>query len=125
MKAFIGLCAGVALAAACASTPAQPRAVDPVGTFDFTTAMEGTEISGSIEIQRGADGYTGTLTTNVSEPIPVTSVTVEGQTVYAVASAPDGPVNCTLTFTGNDFTGSWNYAGMAGQLTGKRRATDD
>jgi len=125
MRAVISLCAGIAVAAGCASAPAQPRAVDPVGTFDFSTSMEGTAISGSIEIRTGASGYTGTLSTNVTEPIPITAVTVEGQMLNVTANAPDGPVNFTMNFTGNDFTGGWTYAGMSGQMTGSRRTTND
>jgi hypothetical protein len=125
MRAVVSLCAGIAVAAACASSPAQPRAVDPVGTFDFSTSMEGTEVTGSIEISSGANGYTGWLTTNVSEPIPIASVMVEGQVVTVIANAPDGPVNFSMTFTGDEFSGGWTYAGMSGQATGRRRTTDD
>ena len=125
MRAVISLCAGIAVAAACASAPAQPRPVDPIGTFDFSTTVDGTAVSGTIEIRSGSSGYTGTISTNVTEPVPITAVTVEGQVVTVAASAPDGPINFTMTFTGDDFTGGWTYAGMSGELTGNRRTTND
>jgi len=121
MRRWIGVFASVAFAAACASAPAGPRPVDPVGTFDFTTSMDGTAIEGTITIQRAQNGYTGSLTTNVTEPIPVSSVVVEGQKVTVVANAPDGPVTMVFTFTGNDFTGNWTYANMSGTASGRRR----
>jgi hypothetical protein len=121
MTKWAGICAAVALAA-CASAPAAPRAVDPVGAFDFTTSMEGTEVTGTIEIQRAdGGGYTGTLSTNVTEPIPLSSVTVDGQKLTVIADAPDGPVTMVLTFVGNDFTGNWTYTTLAGTATGRRR----
>jgi hypothetical protein len=122
MTKWAVLCAGVTLAASCASAPAAPRAVDPVGAFDFTTSMEGTEVTGTIEIQRAdGGGYTGTLSTNVAEPMPLSSVTVDGQKMTVVADAPDGPVTMVLTFVGNDFTGNWTYTTLAGTATGRRR----
>jgi len=33
---------------------------------------------------------------------------------------PDGPATLVLTFAGDAFTGSWNYAGMSGMMSGKR-----
>jgi hypothetical protein len=111
------------LAAACASAPAQPRAVDPVGMFDFSTSMDGTPVTGTLEIRKDSNGaYAGSLATNVAETIPVTAVTITGQQVTITATAPDSPVSITLTFTGDAFTGNWSYAGMTGQITGKRRA---
>jgi hypothetical protein len=122
MNRWAAVCASLAFAASCASAPAQPRAVDPVGTFDFTTSMEGTAIEGTVTIQRAQNGYSGSLTTNVTEPIPVSSVVVDGQKVTVVADAPDGPVTMVFTFTGNDFTGNWTYGTMSGTASGRRRA---
>ena len=116
--------------AACASAqqqseaaPARANAVDPIGTFDFSTAAQGMEVNGSIVISRATQGYGGVINTGVTEPIPISSVTVDGQTVRLVGTTPDGNVEMTLNFTGNDFTGSWTHAaGLSGELKGKRRA---
>ena len=127
------LLAWVALLAcvACASSgqeagiaSARPTGVDPVGTFDFMTTAEGSDVTGSILITRAATGgYGGTITTSMTEPIPVTGVTVEGQTIYLTAETPDGQLSITMAFTGNDFTGNWSLGGgqMSGVLSGKRR----
>ena len=120
---WAGLLAGAVLVAGCASAPAQPRAVDPVGVFDFSTAVEGQAVTGTLEISRSNDVLGGTLSTSVTEPIPVRAVTVEGQQMTVLADTPDGPVSMILTFAGNEFTGSWTYAGMSGTLTGVRRRT--
>jgi hypothetical protein len=113
--------------AACGSSPrapaaSQPAAVDPVGTFDFTTAVEGTDVSGTITVSRGQNGLGGSITSSVTEPMTIRTVAVEGQVLTITADTPDGPLTMTLTFTGNDFTGGWTLgSAMSGQLTGKRR----
>jgi hypothetical protein len=129
----IVLSAIVLSAAGCASAPPAPPAapavtalttpapVDPVGIFDFTTALEGTVVNGTVTIAKAATGFTGTITTTATEPVPVRTVTVEGQKLTVTADTPDGPVTFVMEFKGDEFTGSWSYAGMAGTHTGKRR----
>jgi hypothetical protein len=116
--------------AACASAPQQSEAatarannVDPVGTFDFSTSAQGMDINGSIVISRATQGYGGVINTGVTEPIPISNVAVDGQTMRLTGTTPDGNIEMTLTFTGNDFMGSWSHAaGLSGELKGKRRA---
>ena len=122
MTRRLGVLAGVALFAACASAPAQPRAVDPVGMFDFSTHVDGTAVTGTISIEQSGNGHTGMITTSATEPVAISGVAVEGQQLTVTAQTPDGPVTMILVFTGNTFTGSWSYAGMSGTLTGQRRA---
>jgi len=111
--------------AACASNappaPPQPPPFDAAGYFEFVTDVDGQAVSGSIEL-RHADGggFTGVLSTSATEPVPVRSVTVEGQRVTVVSDTPDGPATLILAFEGDAFTGSWSYAGMSGVLSGKR-----
>jgi len=109
--------------AACASRPSGPPPLNPVGTFDFTTTVEGTAVTGTITIVRNGDAYSGSVGTNVTETIGIRSVVVEGQTMTVVGDTPDGPVTMTVTFTGDTFTGAWTLAGMGGEMTGKRRAS--
>ncbi len=105
--------------AACGSSGPPP--LNPVGTFDFTTSVEGTAVQGTITITRNGDAYGGTVGTNVTEPIGIRSVVVEGMAMTVVGDTPDGPVTMTVTFTGDTFAGSWTLAGMSGTMTGKRR----
>jgi hypothetical protein len=114
---------------ACASnpepaTPPAPQAVDPVGVFDFATNVEGTAVQGTITVESApGGGHGGSITTDVTEPIPISGVTVDGQNMTVTAQTPDGPITMSLTFTGNDFTGSWTMGGMSGSLNGSRRSS--
>lgn len=135
MKLQLVLCLAV-LTGACASaqpeaaaparevTPAAPAAVDPVGIFDFTTTVEGMAVTGTLTIRRGAAGaFEGSIATNITETIPVRTVTVTGQRMNVIADTPDGPITMVLEFTGNDFSGTWEGTGMAGTHSGKRRTS--
>lgn len=144
MKKLAPTLAAAALLAACASNPpaqtpappppaltpaqqpAQPAtsaALDPLGIFDFTTAVEGMSVAGTITITKPATGtgYTGTITTNVTEPIGISRVVVEGQKLIVTAQTPDGDLTFTMEFKGNDFTGTWAMPGMSGTHAGVRR----
>lgn len=118
----IAVLAIVVMTTACASGQGRSSEVDPVGAFDFTTTVEGTPVTGTITITRNGSEYGGSVSTNVTESMPISTVTVEGQSMQVTGSTPDGPVTISMTFTGETFTGSWSYAGMTGSLTGRRRA---
>lgn len=136
MKTFALALAAATLFSACASTPeppiqapstvpaAQPAAVDPVGTFDFSTTVEGMgAVAGTITIQKATTGtgYTGSISTNVTEPLSIRTVTVDGQRITVSGDTPDGPLTFTMDFKGDDFSGNWSLSGMTGTHTGKRR----
>lgn len=129
--------AAAALCGACASAPAaQPAApppapviqapalpapVDAVGVFDFTTSVEGNVLAGTLTVVKTDAGYGGSVTTNMTEPIPVRDVVVEGQKLTVTGETPDGPLTFTMEFKGDDFSGTWSLAGMSGTHQGKRR----
>jgi len=101
--------------------PPVPPPLDPAGNFEFVTDAQGEAVSGSIEIRKAeGGGYTGMLYTTATEPLPIGSVTVEGQQLTLVGDTPDGPATLVLTFDGDVFTGSWTYAGMSGVMSGRR-----
>jgi len=129
-KWSIILLPALALTAACASAPAIPPAevvpptpppVNPVGMFDFTTTVEGTIVNGTVTVVKTDTGFGGSITTTVTEPVPVRAVTVEGQKLTVTADTPDGPITFTMDFKGDEFAGGWNLGTMAGTHTGKRR----
>lgn len=133
MKRTLVLCFALA-AGACASaqpetvtparevTPAPPAAVDPVGVFDFATTVEGMAVTGTLTVNRSAAGaYEGSIATNITETIPVRSVTVSGQRMDVVGDTPDGPISLVLEFRGDEFSGSWTTGAMSGTHSGKRR----
>jgi hypothetical protein len=119
-------------AAACSSAPApettpsaQPSAsaaaVNPVGRFEFTTSMGGQPVTGGLMIAGGPGAYTGEITTSMTPPLPVASVTVNGQDLVVTGDTPDGVVTIRLTFTdATHFTGRWELAGGGGTLSGRR-----
>ena len=109
------------LTAACATTPEQPAALDPVGMYDFSTSLDGTPVTGTITITKTTSGYGGSIATSVTETIAVRSVTVEGQKLTVLADAPDGAVTFVIELNGDEFAGIWTYAGMSGTHTGTRR----
>jgi len=131
--AFILLAAFSVAATACASAspppvaparavePPAPPPVDPVGIFDFTTSLEGTVVNGTVTIVKTDAGFGGSLTTNVTEPVPVRAAVVEGQKLTVIADTPDGPVVFTMEFKGDEFTGGWSLGTMSGSHSGKRR----
>jgi len=124
MTKTLGLLSCLVLAACSPKAPPappQPPPLDPAGNFEFVTDAQGTAVTGSIEIQKAdGGGYSGWLYTSATDPLPIGSVTVEGQRVTLVGDTPDGPATLVLTFAGDAFTGSWNYAGMSGMMSGKR-----
>src|SRR5687767_2748094 len=74
--------------------PAQPAAraaVDPIGVYDFTTEVQGSAVKGVITITRNPQGaFTGSITTDVTDAMPVTKVTVDGQKMDVRSGTTDG-----------------------------------
>ena len=103
------------------ATP-QPAALNPVGVYDFSTSVQGTEVTGTVTIT-GADGrYGGSVVTSATPEAPIKSVSVAGQTITVVIPAPDGNDGVLeMKLDGAAFTGSWSYGGQGGSLSGRRR----
>jgi hypothetical protein len=114
-------CASAPAAAPAAPVVAAPAPVDPVGQFDFSTTLEGSLVNGTVTVTRTDTGFGGSVTTTMTEPIPVRTVAVDGQKMTVTADTPDGPVIMLLEFKGDEFTGNWTLGTMSGTHTGKRR----
>ena len=99
---------------------ATSAAVNPVGTFEFTTSVNGDMVTGSVEVTGSSGAYGGTIRTSATPDIPVTGVTVNGQQMVVTADTPDGELTITMNFTGNNFTGGWTLGGGSGELRGQR-----
>ncbi|HEV3050417.1 MAG TPA: hypothetical protein VGX50_08925 [Longimicrobium sp.] len=128
--------AALVLLAACAPAtppadpmpaPTAPPAVatsavlNPVGTFEFTTSVNGDMVTGSVEVTGNPGAYGGTIRTSATPDIPVTGVAVSGQQMVVTAHTPDGELTLTLNFTGNNFTGGWTLGGGSGEMRGQRK----
>ena len=99
---------------------ATSAAVNPVGTFEFTTSVNGDMVTGSVEVTGSSGAYGGTIRTSATPDIPVTGVTVNGQQMVVTADTPDGELTIAMNFTGNNFTGGWTLGGGSGELRGQR-----
>jgi hypothetical protein len=107
--------------AAAAAPPSAPAAVNPVGKYEFTTSLQGQMLTGTMEITGTLGAYAGRITSSATEPISITTVTVEGQNMTVVGETPNGPLTIKMTFAeAGAFTGNWTLAGDGATLTGKR-----
>jgi len=105
---------------AAAPEPA-PRALDPVGTYEFQTSVEGQPLTGTIHITGAPGSYTGRIVTGMFPEMPIRSVSVAGQQLLLSAQAPDGQiVEIRLNFTGPTFTGAWTLGDQSGAIAGRR-----
>ncbi len=107
-------------AAAVAAAPAKPAAVNPVGQFEFNTEVNGSPMKGSIRIAGTTGNYSGSMTSDITPELPITSIAVDGQTMKLAMDTPNGAATINIQFTGDTFTGNWELGGASGPLTGKR-----
>jgi hypothetical protein len=110
------------LVSACAARPSGPPPLDPVGSYEFTTSLDGQPLAGTMEITGTPGAYRGWIRGEGLPPIEVTSVTVQGQRMRIAASLDGTPVAIDLDFDGAQFTGSWSTGEMSGTLSGRKRS---
>lgn len=118
--ATLALMAAPALAAQ-APTPATAP-VDPVGRFQFEVKLpDGTALGGQITIKGQPGAYEGTITSDIAPEAPIKDIAVEGRVLSFTVRPPDGTaVPVRLTFTGDEFSGGFDFSGMSIPVTGKR-----
>lgn len=111
-----------AVAAAAAATPLV-RNVDPVGMYDVNLTAQGNPMAVNARIEKKADGtWGGQVTGDAIPPLPIKSVTVAGNSVKLVVTAPDGgDAFISMILVGDDVTGDWSMTGDGSTITGKRR----
>jgi hypothetical protein len=131
------LAAAPMLFAACASTPQPPAAtataadqpaatrqttaaVDPVGSYEFATSVDGQPLTGKIHIEGTPANYKGRIVTSMFPDIPITRASAEANVIYATATMPDGDVVIRMFMDGMNFTGSWTLGTETGELSGKK-----
>jgi hypothetical protein len=103
------------------TTATAAASVNPVGRFDFTTSVQGQPVTGNIQVAGSPGAYTGQITTSITPPIPITSVTATGQEMLVTGSTPDGTLTIRMNFTdATAFTGGWELSGDSGSITGRR-----
>ncbi|MDE2751404.1 MAG: hypothetical protein OXI83_02395 [Gemmatimonadota bacterium] len=112
-----GPLAALLAAVACATTPAGPPPFDPAGSYEYTAVVEGQPLSGTMTIEEAEEGYEGTILSAAFPPIPITSVTVEGQAGTIEAAGPGGPLIVEFTVTDDMIQGMWSMGLEGGDFT--------
>jgi hypothetical protein len=123
------------LLAACASSPSpapapapvvivapKPAPLDPAGSYEFTTVVDGQTVTGTMDIAGTPGAYTGKILTNLFPEIPIVGAAVEGNAINVRASMPDGELAIHMVFeAGPDFKGNWALGGDTGDFNGKKK----
>ena len=116
------LAVAIGTAAGTAQTPAPAPPVDVVGTFEFTTTVQGQATAGTFVIAKTDNVLGGKILTDMMPEIPIKSITVEGKKVTIYAELPDGALTIVLEFEdANKFSGHWTLGGDGGAMSGKRK----
>lgn len=123
MRAKVGVLSAVFLAA-CASAGGGGGEVvpdvDPTGSYTLATTIDGSPVDGQMQIQGEAGAYTGTVYTDYTGELTITSVNVRGAKAFMTADTPDGQVYLEITFDGERFTGTWWMGSDQSAVEGRR-----
>ena len=111
-----GMLATAALAA-CATAPAGPPPFDPVGSYTYAADVDGQNFPGTLTIEQGEDGYTGSVMSDMFPPLPILSVVVEDQTITIEVTGPEGLLTIVGTALENTIEGTWAMGEGSGAFT--------
>jgi hypothetical protein len=124
MKLFLAGAMILALSA-CAAPMQQVEtpAFDPVGSYDFTTQIQGSTVRGVLTLRRSEHGLTGSISTDVTGELLLTHVALEGRRAELRAATDEGGMVMHLEFgEDNTIVGGWQVdSGLSGSVTGQRR----
>lgn len=109
---------------ACASAPPGPSPDSLAGTYEFTVTSNTRTIPGVLTIEKGEDGYTGSLRSE-GELVPILSVAVADQKVTIRANSPAGPLVIEASVTETGLEGTWRIGEGAGSFRATKVATED
>lgn len=114
--------AGVLFACAANPGPPSPAPFDATGTYDFSTYVEGYTVNGTLTVTEGPNGLRGTVSTDMTEPLALNTVTVDGRTVTGSGSTPEGTFSITMTVEEDGvLTGGWTLGTLGGTVQGRKR----
>ena len=113
-------CASPGPAARDAGNPAAVAEVDPVGSYTVSTTVQGMAVDGQLRITGSRGAWGGTLYTDMTGELPLSSVGVDGQTVHLRANTSDGTLYVRMLFSGDEFTGDWSLGPEGAPLRGRR-----
>lgn len=98
--------------------------VDPIGVYDFTTDVDGMPLTGTIHIEKAAEVLGGRIDSDMTGPMPITAVTIAEDGVSLSFQSPEGPGTFQLVIDEMELSGSWEVAGMSGQVAGRKRVAE-
>jgi hypothetical protein len=102
------------------ATTSSAASLNPVGTYEFATEVNGDAVTGTMEITGTPGAYAGRVVTLRFPEFTVRSASAEGQVLTVVAATPTGDVTFRMAFTGQTFAGTWSLGGDTGPVTGRR-----
>jgi hypothetical protein len=124
---LLGACASSQQPATSTTAAAQPAAtrqttaaLDPVGSYEFTTVVDGQTVTGTLHVEGAPGNYKGRILTSVFPEIPVVGASVEANVVNVKASMPDGELNIRMVMDGMNFKGNWTLGSDGGEFNGKK-----
>lgn len=114
----------VTIASITAAGPLLAQDVDPVGTYEFTTMVEGQTVGGTVEITGTTGAWSAQIYAEGQGEIPLAAVEVNGSIITLSTEIPEvGELLVELTMDGEEFTGVWSLGFDGGELTGRRKPT--
>ena len=102
-------------------TPAPAPAPSAAGAYDFSTTVQGQQVTGTITIVDEGGRLGGTIVTSATPELAIKAVMVNGNVITVTGDTPDGEVAMEMTMNGADFTGTWSYGGQSGSMSGRKR----
>lgn len=123
MKPTLAMLAVGSFCVACAAGPPPPPpepVLDLVGIYDYTTEVQGMEMTGTMTITEADGVYSGLVSSDMG-PILLGDFSIDGMEVTCVGEAPDMVVFFLLIFDEGTFTGDWDADGMSGAISGTKR----
>jgi hypothetical protein len=104
-----------------APEPPPPAALDPVGTYTFSTIYMGGPLDGKIVIRGEPNQYAGTvIPVGGPGPVEIYAVSVEGQTLTVFGDAGGDDLIITMKFVGDTYTGTWALGFEGDDISGSR-----
>lgn len=100
--------------------PLAPLRLEPAGSYEFTTVVDGQTVTGTMQIAGTPGAYTGKILSNIFPEIPIVSASTEGDVLNVKGMMPDGELSIRMVFTGEDFKGTWAIGAGMGEFNGKK-----
>jgi hypothetical protein len=115
---FVAACVGSGMSGS--ATP-EPPPFDPSGTYDVLVEVEGEQLPGTMTLSSTSEGYEGSGSITEVGQVSFSGVSVADNIVTFSVTTMYGVFPVSLTFDGDDFTGSFSSDLMSGYLSGSKR----